>query len=336
MVGEEKYIYCIISEDKDRRFGYIGINSREVNLIHYKDIAAAVSNTAIINFDRLDKKELARYIAGHQKVNEIVMKDYDVVPMAFGIIAPLAFEVSRILKRAYLQFKTALKKVEGKVEFVVQVWWDQKRFLDELADSNQEVQKLRQKASKKTSILGMPIRLRLGKLIHKELEAHKQDCIKDIQIFLKDFSHDSTLNKLIEYDMIANLSLLIERAKESELDKKMQELGKKYEGKLRFKYIGPMPPYSFVNINLKLGNFELVDEARKLLGLAEKATFDEIKKAYHKLAHQYHPDKHQGDLKKEEQMKKIAQAYNILENYCQKKGKCSFKQEDVKNSIIVK
>ena len=58
----------------------------------------------------------------------------------------------------------------------------------------------------------------------------------------------------------------------------MQELGKKYEGELKFKYIGPMPPYSFVNINLKLGNFELVDGARKLLKLAECDTFNEIKR----------------------------------------------------------
>lgn len=336
MAGEGEYIYCIISEDKDRGFGYIGINSREVNLIHYKDIAAVVSKTAIINFDRLDKKELARYVAGHQKVNEIVMEGYDLVPMAFGIIAPLASEVSRILEKAYLQFKTALKKIEGKAEFIVQVWWNQKEFLDELANTNSEIQKLKQKASKKTSILGMPIRLKLGKLIHKELEAHKQACIKDIEAFFEDFSHNSTSNKLIEHDMIANLSFLIERTRESELDKKMQELGEKYKGKLRFKYIGPMPPYSFVNINLKLGNFELVDAARKLLGLDEEATFDEIKKAYHELAHQYHPDKHQGDLKKEEQMKKITQAYNVLESYCQKKEKCSFKEEDVKDSIIIK
>jgi len=340
-----KYIYCIIKETKDRGFGPIGIDNKEANLIYYKDLAAVVSDIPIINFDGLDKDGLTKHIAIHQKVNEEVMKSYDVVPMAFGVIAPSTDEVLRILEKAYLQFKTALQKAENKVEFAIQVWWDPKKILEELASTNSKIQKLKKQASLKTGILGMPTKLKLGKLIHQTLEAYKQIYIKNIQALLKSLSHDSTSNKLIEDNMIANFSFLIDKAKESELDKKMAELGKKYNEKLRFKYIGPMPPYSFVNISLSLGNFELVNEARKLLGLPEEASHDEIKKVYRTLAHQYHPDKHQGDLEKEEQMKKIVHAYNILENYCQswdefigkkESQKYSFKEEDVKNSIIVK
>lgn len=353
MTEEGKYIYSIIKEDRERKFG-IGINNREVSLVHCKDIAAVVSSTPVINFDRLDKKELTRYVTCHQKVNEEAMKEYDVVPMAFGIIGPSVSEVMRILERAYLQFKTALKKVEGKAEFVVQVWWNPKKLLEELANTNPGIQRLKQEMSLKGNVLGLPVKLKLGKLIQQEAETRRQIFIKDISAFLNNLARDFTQNKLIEDacpvgsqrlsfgDMIANFSFLIERERESELDRKMQELGKKYEGKLRFKYIGPMPPYSFVNINLSLGNFELVNEARKLLGLGEEAVFKEIKKAYYALSHQYHPDRLKGD---EERMKKITQAYNILENYCQscdeflgkdEGRKYSFKEEDVKNSIMIK
>ena len=355
MDEKREYIYCIISESRPQRFSFVGINNREVNLVHYKDIAAVVSPTPVINFDRLDKKELMRHVTTHQQVNEEIMKEYDVVPMAFGIIAPSVDEVLRILETVYLQFKTALINTAGKTEFAVQVWWDPKKLLEELAKTNPEIQKLKQEISSKGTILGMPIKLKLGKLIQKEAEIQRQTFINDIHAFLRNLSLDSTSNKLIDDvcpvgspsgdsfgEMIANFSFLIEKDREPELDKKMQELGKKYEGKLRFKYIGPMPPYSFVNINLKLGNFEVVDEARKLLGLAEAATFDEIKEAYYKLSHRYHPDKFQGN---EEQMKKIAQAYSILENYCQscdeisgkkENSKYSFKEKDVKNSIMIK
>ena len=344
MTEEGKYIYSIIKEAQDRKFGSIGINNREVSLIRYKDISAVVSGTPVINFDRLDKKELTRYVATHQKVNEEVMKDYDVVPTAFGIIAPSASEVSRILEKAYLQFKTALKNITGKVEFAVQVWWDQKKLLEELVNINPEIQRLKQEASSKGGILGMPIKLKLGKLIQKEIETQRQTFINNnnIRADLQSLSYDSTLNKLIDDDMIANLSFFIEKVREPELDRKMQELGKKYEGKLRFKYIGPMPLYSFVNINLSLGNFEVLNEARKLLGLGEEASLDEIKKAYYALSHKYHPDRAQG---KEEEMKKITQAYSILENYCQsynefiekkENQKYSFKEEDVKNSIMIR
>lgn len=341
MSEKGKNLYCIVKENKNKSLGFIGINNREVKFVPYQDISAVVSSTSIINFDRLNEKELIGYVATHQKVNEKVMKDYDLVPMAFGIIAPKLTEVERILGRAYLQFKTALRNVAGKAEFVVQVWWNPQKLLEELVSINPEIQKLRQEVSLKTGLSGMPIKLRLGKLIQEEVEVQREAFIKDIQAFLNSLSYDSTANKLIENDMIANFSFLIERDRESELDRKMQELGKKYEGKLRFKYIGPMPPYSFTNINLSLGNFDVVNEARKILGLAECVTFDEIKKAYYSLSHQYHPDKSQGD---ERQMKRISRAYDILENYCQscdellgqKSHKYSFRREDVKNSLIIR
>jgi molecular chaperone DnaJ len=50
----------------------------------------------------------------------------------------------------------------------------------------------------------------------------------------------------------------------------------------------------------------------KVLGVDRKATADEIKKAYRKLARQYHPDKNPGDAKAEARFKQISQAHDIL------------------------
>jgi len=46
-----------------------------------------------------------------------------------------------------------------------------------------------------------------------------------------------------------------------------------------------------------------------LLGVDKKATKDDIKKAFHKLAHKYHPDKSSGDADK---FKEVSEAYSIL------------------------
>ncbi len=345
MTQEGKYIYSIIRENENRSFGSIGINNREVNLVCYQDIAAVVSNTPIINFDRLDKTELTKYVAIHQKVNEEIMKNYNVVPLAFGIIAPSSDEVSRILEKAYFQFKMVLRNVTGMAEFAVQARWDPKKILEELASTDSEIQKLKQEISSKGGIFGMPIKLRLGRLVHQKIEARRQEYIKNIHTTLSAVARDATFNKLIDEDMIVNFSFLVEKVKEPEFDKKMQELGKKYEEKLRFKYIGPMAAYSFSNINLGLGNFEIIDEARKLLGLGEKVAFGEIKNAYHALSHKYHPDKYGGEPETAEKMKKIIKAYRILENYCQncdefigktEGQRYSFKEEDVQNSLMIR
>ncbi len=47
----------------------------------------------------------------------------------------------------------------------------------------------------------------------------------------------------------------------------------------------------------------------KILGVEKKATKTEIKKAFHKLAHKYHPDKKDGD---ETKFKEASEAYSIL------------------------
>jgi molecular chaperone DnaJ len=50
----------------------------------------------------------------------------------------------------------------------------------------------------------------------------------------------------------------------------------------------------------------------KILGVSENAANDDIKKAYRKLAKQYHPDAKSGDKNAEERFKDISQAYKIL------------------------
>ena len=47
----------------------------------------------------------------------------------------------------------------------------------------------------------------------------------------------------------------------------------------------------------------------EVLGVAKSASKDEIKKAFHKLAHKLHPDKKDGDADK---FKEVSEAYSVL------------------------
>ncbi|MFH1048306.1 MAG: GvpL/GvpF family gas vesicle protein [Patescibacteria group bacterium] len=362
MIKENIYVYAIIStmlssvKLEELARSMLGINNRGIILMPCKDFIAVASNTHFINLDRLDKKELAEFISIHEQINNRLIKDCDVVPMRFGMIVESREEVLNVLEKAYLQFKMSLAKVAGKNEFIVEAFWDEKNMLEKIARENTEVRRLQKEAASRGKILGFAYKIKLGKLIFDALESQRKEYIKDVLNFLRSYFSDFAAGKLLNKEILMNYSFLIEKEREPEFESALNQLAKKYSAKsgkdeLNFKYIGPMAPYSFVDIKLSVGNFDLIDGARKTLRLGEKVTILEIKDAYYKLAKQYHPDKY--EHKKDQavleettkKMKDITAANEILNAYCkyhfsslslEKNQSYSLGKIDVENSIVVK
>ena len=82
-----------------------------------------------------------------------------------------------------------------------------------------------------------------------------------------------------------------------------------------------------------MANFEQISEARKLLGLGETATTKQIKAAYRRAAHRYHPDRcpETEQAMCIEMMKRVNDAYQIIVDYCSNYS-YPFSEEDVKRT----
>ncbi|MDW7771592.1 MAG: J domain-containing protein [Desulfobulbaceae bacterium] len=64
--------------------------------------------------------------------------------------------------------------------------------------------------------------------------------------------------------------------------------------------------------------WQAIDKARKVLGLGERATLGEIKRAYYRLCKQYHPDAAGRDSSDDEKMMyRLTEAYDLLMRYCE-------------------
>jgi molecular chaperone DnaJ len=70
----------------------------------------------------------------------------------------------------------------------------------------------------------------------------------------------------------------------------------------------------------------------EVLGITRSATKEEIKKAYRKLAMQYHPDRNPGDKSAEDKFKEAAEAYEILSHDEKRNNYDRFGHEGVRGS----
>jgi len=243
-----KYVYCIIRLEAPRDFGGIGIGGgARVYTVHYRDLAAIVSDTPIVIYDPTRENVLA-----HEFVNETVMREFTVIPMSFGTVFRSEDDVGELLRSTYQAFTEVLDKMQDKIEFGVQIRWDRDRVIETIEQENDEIRRLKDEITRNTASSTYFARMQLGRLIEAALEESSSRYVADVHEELKKFSVASRSNKVIGDRMIMNAAFLVDRARERAFDDAVKELSRRYESLLSFKYTGPWPPYNFVNIKLKL------------------------------------------------------------------------------------
>ncbi len=248
-----KYVYCIIRTDAPKSFGSIGIGGRgdDVHTVHYKEFGAVVSNCPLIIFDPTKENALA-----HEHVNEIVMKDFTVLPMSFGTVFKTENDIREFLKGTYDALVEVLMKMEGKIEFGLKVNWDKETVIRELEQENDEIRRLKEEITSTQNTSSYFTRMQLGRVVESALQAKADAYVAAIYEGLRNAAVASRSNKPIGDKMIMNAAFLVERDKTKAFDEQISEIAKKYENKLTFLYTGPWPPYNFVNIRLKLERAE--------------------------------------------------------------------------------
>jgi hypothetical protein len=246
---EGKYVYCIIETDEPRSFGPVGIGGRgdEVHTVHHRGLAAVVSNTPIQVYDPTRENVFA-----HEQVNEAVMRDFTVLPMAFGVMFRTEDDIVELMRGTHDALRDVLAKMQGKVEFGLKVNWDREQVIAEIEQESEEIRNLKEQITTRAAGSTYFARMQLGRLVEQALSEKSDAYVREIYAGLRDAAVASRANKPIGDKMIMNAAFLIERDREQEFDAHVKEVAARYEGKLSFKYTGPWPPYNFVHIRLKL------------------------------------------------------------------------------------
>ena len=247
MSEDSKYIYGIIKEPRLLRFDLRGIGDAEVYAVSYRNLAAVVSDTELEEIDPTRKNVLA-----HTTVQDALLKEYDLLPMGFGMIAGSDNEVHRLLERNYDGFLKELKNLSGKIEVELKIFWDQEAMVKKLQDESGELTKFKAKIKAASSPAeAQALLIEAGKQVERIAQDWKTKYAQRVYAALKELSVDARQNSLAGVKNILNASFLIDRSKENEFQEEVYKLDSKYQGKVNFKYVGPLPPYSFVTLKLE-------------------------------------------------------------------------------------
>ncbi len=180
--GSGLYVYCIIKYPGEKKsFGDIGFG--EVYTLEYRDFAPLVSNVPMKKYD-VDEHN----VSVHKKVVEHVMKEYSVLPVAYGMVFKNKKLLLVAMSAGYRAMQKAMKEIDNKVELGV------KAFLPKEALEWNE----------------------------------KDACKKDFIEALKKIAVQSKELKLFSERLVLNTSFLVDRGRIDDFSSEIEQLGTKY------------------------------------------------------------------------------------------------------------
>jgi hypothetical protein len=185
----------------------------------------------------------------HSQVLEQALARGTVLPMRFGVVMGGDAVVRRHLLDAHRdELSSQLQELAGKVELTVRATYEADTLMREVVRENQELRRLRD------SLRGTPEdatyygRIELGERVAQAVERKRERDQNEILDALAPLALDVHLGQPAHERIALSASFLIEEDRMQEFDAAVESVAAAEANRMRFKYIGPLPPHSFVEL----------------------------------------------------------------------------------------
>ncbi len=242
---KNKYFYGIINEPDFKIFDVIGINSSKVYSISIDKISAVVSD-----FGNDEIYPTRKNISIHATVQEFLMGKYTLLPAGFGVLASKN-EMLDLLQKNKESIANEINRLSDVIEVVIKVYWDYNSEIKEIEVNNKEIVRIKSKINKTSSLLEKQnIKIDAGKLVESLLLDKRNIYSDDIYSYFKNIALDSHKDSESGIENVLNASFLVKKADKDDFIKSIHKLDEKYNSKFNFKCIAPLPPYTFLNVEM--------------------------------------------------------------------------------------
>jgi hypothetical protein len=235
-------LYCYgvtwAEEARSQRGG--GLGGKSVEPVRFEELAALTSEAppGKVRARRAD-------LMCHFDVLGTAFEHGAVIPLRFGIVIDDETTlVDEFLRPRRDELVKLLKELRDRVELRVAAHYREEAILAEIVRENGRVARLRGESSQ-------PLQLELGELVAAELRGRTNRDARVILDKLQPLSLDLEVDDEPIEHQVLRASFLVERKRLSAFDKTMEKLASEQAGRIDFKYVGPLPPHSFVSLGAR-------------------------------------------------------------------------------------
>lgn len=238
-----QYVYGIVEATARPPRGR-GIAGAPVRLVTGEDVAALVSEVPAGHV-RLGREE----VLVHARVLERAHRRGSVLPMRLGVVMSGPDEIrGRLLDEHGEDLREQLAELEGTVELRIRAVYDEESLMRDVVREHSEIASLRQALRGADDAATYYARIRLGELVAAAIERRREYDAHTIVEALAPAALAVEVGEPRHERVVVQASFLVERERVAEFDRLLDDVAGGYGGGIRFKYIGPLPPHSFVQL----------------------------------------------------------------------------------------
>ncbi len=238
------YVYGIVPSDveTDAEVKGIGDPPSPIDTVRHGDIAALVSEIAV---DRpLGTPE---DLTAHARILDASASEVPVLPLRFGAVLTDRDAVTKeLLAEHHDEFAAALAELEGKAQYLVKGRYDERAILGEILSESSEAQRLRDAIRDRPEEATRNERIALGELIANAIAAKREHDTRSTVEALGELGVDVALREATHERDAVYVACLAEVSAQSDLERLVDELAKRWGERVDLRLLGPLAPYDFV------------------------------------------------------------------------------------------
>jgi Gas vesicle synthesis protein GvpL/GvpF len=239
------YVYGVLKAQDARAVSGSGVADAQVRDVEHDGLAALVSTV------EGGALAAAREVRAHWKVLEETSASATVLPVRFGTVLESEDAVrAALLEPNAERLSGLLEELDGRVQLTVKGDYDEDLLLKTVLRDTPAIAAMNRELRKLPKEAGYYGRIQLGEAVAAEVDRLRAEDTGVALDRLAPLAVASQSEDLSTADAAFNLAFLVDRDRIDGFSKGVAKLAREFGERVSIRYVGPLPPYSFAEMEL--------------------------------------------------------------------------------------